>query len=90
MTETDILIALWYVCSPEGGWPRLPQSRRHDADAWDAYMHLVAKGFARPTGDVRGDRTRFVATERGRALFAARRTKPRIRISATAHEKVGT
>lgn len=89
VSEIDRRCALWNTCSAEGGWPRLPMSRRHSADAWNAYQHLVLHGLAKATGNVRGDRTEFRATDRGRSLLDALRAmngKPRIRIHATAHE----
>lgn len=84
-TEDDVETALWHACSPEGGWPRMPISRRHSPVAWEAYRHLEGHGMVVPTGNVRGDRTEFRATGKGRALLAVRRAirgKPHIKIRA--------
>jgi len=96
--DDDLHAALAAAAGPHGAWPRLPASRRHDPAAWAAVRFLEREGLVRPTGDVRGDRAGFRATEGGIAilavlaaadvLHAARTTpssappKPRIRAKA--------
>lgn len=63
--------ALWCACREDGAWPRLPASRRHLPAVWRAYGELDGLGLVRCTGDVRGDRTQYLATGRGRMVMAA-------------------
>jgi hypothetical protein len=91
--DRDVRLALMMATGPDGAWPRLPQSARHDPVAWSACRFLADEGLAEPTGDVRGDRTQFRSTERGRAVCAsmlaiqvAKPLKPKVRVPATAVE----
>lgn len=84
---------LLHAVTVHGAWVAVPVSKHHDAEIWDACEYLVREGLVCPSGNVRGDKTKFRATERGRvvctAMMALRRpqTKPCFRVMATAHEQ---
>jgi hypothetical protein len=89
--DADVRAALLAAAGPDGAWPRLPQSARHDPAAWAACEYLADEGLARSTGDVRGDRAEYRATDRGRSVCAAmlaiqtaKPRKPRLRVRAEA------
>lgn len=92
-TEAHLRGILLAACGPGGAWARLPLSARHDPAVWSACRHLEVLRLVEATGDVRGDRTGFRATDRGNAACAAmlaippaRPPKPRVRVPATAAE----
>jgi hypothetical protein len=69
--DDDLRAVLAFAAGPDGAWPRLPVSRRHDPALWAACRFLEGHGLVRGTGAVHGDRTEFRATEAGMAICAA-------------------
>lgn len=87
---------LMHAVTVHGAWVSVPRSKRHDPELWEACKYLVREKLVIPTDDVRGDKTGFRATERGRVvctvMMALRRpsTKPCFRVMATANESAQT
>lgn len=87
---------LLHAVTVAGAWVAVPISKHHDPEIWSACEYLVDEKLVQPTCDIRGDKTQFLATERGRvvctAMMALRRppTKPCFRVMATAHEQTQT